>query len=487
MMNRLRRMAWPLMVVLLPLALMAWSSLQSWRASNVLEEAQVMQQWLANPSDELLQRLSYAERTQAISAQGRRDQFAWKIREAQADRPPLLMRKALAWLAYWLALAALLAGPGTWIKLRMDAWRALKSQQYLYNHLSQSWHVIGRWLVAYTGLLVAAIGTSLLYELSYGWSHLKGGGWAMALVAIPVLGVMGIGIMLIVRLRKRWQAMDTPMSSVLGRGLSRSEAPGVWAWVEALASKLDAPMPDHIVVGVDQSFFVTCVNVTLQPSGQTLSGRTMYLPLPYLCTLSQAETAAIIGHELGHFNNRDTERGSEVSAHFRLMCEHFELIRAQDPDPSWIERPAIWITAQFLLHFQLAVHHWGRAEELLADRSAAKIAGTRLFAQALLRVIALESEIRQLLDDRQHGNVLQALAEHLQRTPMRLDDQVLEHTVNHPFDTHPATALRLRHLQVEIDAELLAQATRTPREQDRQWFGQLTQAPAPSNIAGAWA
>ena len=485
MMNRLRRMAWPLLV--LPLALMAWSSLQGWRASNVLAEAQVMQQWLVQPSDERLQQLSYTERSQVISEQGRRDQFEWKVRQAEADQGSLRLRQALAWLAYWLALAALLAGPGTWIKLRIDAWRALKSRHYLYNHLSQSWQVIGRWLVTYTGLLLAAIGISLLYELSYGWSHLKGGGWAMALVAIPVLGVMGIGVSLIVRLRKRWQAMDTPVSSVLGRGLSRGEAPGVWAWVEGLATQLGAPLPDHIVVGVDPSFFVTCVNVTLQPSGQTLSGRTMYLPLPYLCTLSQQETAAIIGHELGHFSNRDTERGSEVSAHFRLMCEHFELIRAENPDPSWIERPALWISAQFLLHFQLAVHHWGRAEELLADRNAAQVAGTRLFGQALLRVVALEREVRQLLDDRQHSNLIQALAEHLQRTPMRLDDQVLEHTVTHPFDTHPPTALRLRHLQVDIDAELLAQATRMPRAQDRQWFAHLAQAPSPCNLAGASA
>lgn len=487
MMNRLRQLAWPLTILLLPLALMAWSSLQSWRADSVLEEAQVMRQWLDSPSDALLQQLSYAERTQVMTPQGRREHFEWTVAQADADRTSLRLRQLLATLAYLLALAALLAGPATWIKLRLDAWRALKSQQYLHDHLSQSWHVLGRWLVAYTGLLVGSLGVILLYEIDYDWSHFKAGGWAIALAAIPVLGVLGIGLMLIQRLRQRWYEMQAPVSSFLGRALGRHEAPGLWSWVERVATDLGAPVPDHIVVGVDQSFFVTSVDVTLQPSQQVLSGRTLYLPLTYLSTLSQQETAAIIGHELGHFSSRDTERGSEVAARFRLMCVHFAMIRAADEDPSWIERPAIWITAQFLHHFQVAVHHWSRAQELVADRSGAQVAGERLFCQALLRVVALDGEIARLLSDGSHPNLIQALAEHLRGTPLRLDDSVLEQAVDHPFDTHPSTASRVRQLGVELDASLLAEAIRTPRDSDRQWFAHLTQAPSPANPAGTWA
>jgi len=422
-------------MLLLPLALMGWASVQSWRADEVLREAQ-----------------------------GIGSDYAW-----------LRVRQALAGLAYWLALAALVAGPATWVKLRLDAWRARQSRDFLYDRLFLCWRALGQWLVAYTGLLVGALAVSLLYELSWGWSHFKAGGWFMLLVAVPVIAVLWVGCLLIERLRRQWHALDRPSSAFLGQAMGRDKAPALWGWIEQLAHTAGAPVPDHIVVGIDQSFFVTSVDVALQPAGDLLTGRTLYLPLTYLSTLSQAETASIIGHELGHFSSRDTERGSEIGAHFSLMCVHFSFISAGDADPAWIERPAIWMTQRFLHHFQLAVHHWGRAQELLADRVGGNIGGERLFCQALLRVIALDAEINTLLSER-HPNLIQALADHLRRTPLRLNEAALDHAIAHPFDTHPPTVLRLQQLGVVLDDALLAEATRVPTEHDRHWFSQLTQA-----------
>jgi len=422
-------------MLLLPLALMGWASVQSWRADEVLREAQ-----------------------------GIGGDYAW-----------LRVRQALAGLAYWLALAALVAGPATWVKLRLDAWRARQSRDFLYDRLFLCWRALGQWLVAYTGLLVGALAVSLLYELSWGWSHFKAGGWFMLLVAVPVIAVLWVGCLLIERLRRQWHALDRPSSAFLGQAMGRDKAPALWGWIEQLAHTAGAPVPDHIVVGIDQSFFVTSVDVALQPAGDLLTGRTLYLPLTYLSTLSQAETASIIGHELGHFSSRDTERGSEIGAHFSLMCVHFSFISAGDADPAWIERPAIWMTQRFLHHFQLAVHHWGRAQELVADRVGGNIGGERLFCQALLRVIALDAEINTLLSER-HPNLIQALADHLRRTPLRLNEAALDHAIAHPFDTHPPTVLRLQQLGVVLDDALLAEATRVPTEHDRHWFSQLTQA-----------
>lgn len=432
-MGRFARWSWPLTMLLLPLVLMGWASVQSGRVDDVLREAQSV------GSD-----------------------YAW-----------LRVRQVLAGLAYWLALAAFVAGPATWLKLRLDAWRALKSRDFLYHRLFLCWRALGHWLVAYTGLLVGALALSLLYELSWGWSHFKAGGWFMLLVAVPVVAVLWAGCLLIGRLRQQWHALDSPSSAFLGQSIGRDKAPALWAWIEQLATATGAPVPDHIVVGIDQSFFVTSVDVLLQPAGDSLSGRTLYLPLTYLSTLSQAETASIIGHELGHFSSRDTERGSEIGAHFSLMCLHCAFIRAEDADPAWIERPAIWMTQRFLHHFQLAVHHWGRAQELVADRVGGNIGGERLFCQALLRVIALDAEINTLLSER-HPNLIQALADHLRHTPLRLNEAALDHAIAHPFDTHPPTALRLQQLGVTLDEALLAEATRVPTEHDRHWFSQLT-------------
>ncbi len=438
-MGRFARWSWPLTMLLLPLVLMGWASVQGGRVDDVLREAQ-----------------------------GMGSHYAW-----------LRVRQMLAGLAYWLALAALVAGPATWLKLRLDAWRALKSRDFLYDRLFLCWRALGHWLVAYTGLLVGALAVSLVYELSWGWDHFMAGGAFMLVVAVPLIAVLWAGCLLIGRLRQRWHALDSPSSALLGQRIGRDKAPALWAWIEQLATATCAPVPDHIVVGIDQSFFVTSVNVVLQPACDLLCGRTLYLPLTYLSTLSQAETASIIGHELGHFSRRDTERGSEIGAQFSLMCLHFACIRAEDADPAWIERPAIWMTQRFLHYFQLAVHHWGRAQELVADRVGGNIGGERLFCQALLRVIALDGEIATLLAER-HSNLIQALADHLSHTPLRLNEAALDHAIAHPFDTHPPTALRLQQLGVTLDEALLAEATRVPTEHDRHWFSQLTRTAPPA-------
>lgn len=437
-MGRFALWSWPLTILLLPVVLMTWASVQSERADDVLREAQNIG-----------------------------GDYAW-----------LRVRQVLAGLAYWLALAALVAGPATWLKLRLDAWRALKSRDFLYERLFLCWRALGHWLVAYTGLLVGALALSLVYELSWGWTHFKAGGAFMLVVAVPLIAVLWAGCLLIGRLRQQWHALDSPSSALLGQRIGRDKAPALWAWIEQLAIATCAPVPDHIVVGIDQSFFVTSVNVVLQPACDLLCGRTLYLPLTYLSTLSQAETASIIGHELGHFSRRDTERGSEIGAQFSLMCLHFACIRAEDADPAWIERPAIWMTQRFLHYFQLAVHHWGRAQELVADRVGGNIGGERLFCQALLRVIALDSEIATLLAER-HSNLIQALADHLSHTPLRLNEAALDHAIAHPFDTHPPTALRLQQLGVTLDEALLAEATRVPTEHDRHWFSKLTRTAPP--------
>lgn len=83
-MGRFARWSWPPTMLLLPLVLMGWASVQSGRVDDVLREAQSV------GSD-----------------------YAW-----------LRVRQVLAGLAYWLALAAFVAGPATWLKLRLDAWRA---------------------------------------------------------------------------------------------------------------------------------------------------------------------------------------------------------------------------------------------------------------------------------------------------------------------------------------------------------------------------
>ncbi|MGY4523912.1 M48 family metalloprotease [Pseudomonas sp. TE21394] len=476
----MRRLGWGLALLLLPLALYGWGQVQLWRADTAQEQAQVIRQWLAAPSDALLQSLPWAARKQLNGRLDRREALQAQLAVLDADRHWLGVREWMAGLSGWLALGALFTGVGAWLRLKVDAWRALRSAHYLYGRMSASWLALGRWLSAYLVLLAGSLSLSLLYETSFGLSHMAQGGLTVLIVVLPLTSVLLVCMRTFWRLRQQWPGMGAPSASFLGRQLHRQAAPALWRWVEGLAAQLHAPVPDHIVVGLDQGFFVTCVPVVLQPSGTQLSGRTLYLPLPCLAAMSQAEAASLIGHELGHFRRRDTERGSETCARFSLMCAHYQAMLGADSAPPWAVRPVLWMAGQFLHHFQVAVHHWGRAQELLADRAGAEVGGPKLFVQALLRAIALGRVIDGLLNARGGEGLPQALALHLQRTPLQLGEEALALTITHPFDTHPDTATRLQNLNILLDPQLLQAALRAPSSDDQRWFNELCLAPGGS-------
>lgn len=472
----LKRLGWGLALLLLPLALMGWSLVQQWRAEQGQAQTQIIRQWLVAPEDELLQALPWATREQL---RGRVDPHAVLQRELTQlddDRPWLAVRSWLAAGSCWLALGALLSGLATALNVRIDAWRALHSARYLQARMAASWHALGWGLSVYLGLLASALGLSLLYEISAGVSHAASGGLTVLFVVLPLATVLFACLGTLWRVRRQWPVMLAPQASFLGRTLDRQAAPALWQWIEGLAAHLQAPVPEHVVVGLDQGLFVTSVPIVLQPSGVLLQGRTLYLPLPWLGALSQDEAAALVGHELGHFRSRDTERGSEINAQYSLMCAHFAVMLGAEQGPHWGVRPALWMAALFLQQFRAAVHRWGRDQELLADQAGAQVAGARQFAQALLRAIALAGVVERLLDQCGGGGLLEGLALELQQAPLQLDEIVLELTSTHPFDTHPAVATRLDNLNVLLDASLVQAAMRVPSADDRRWFNRLCQA-----------
>jgi hypothetical protein len=62
--------------------------------------------------------------------------------------------------------------------------------------------------------------------------------------------------------------------AVVGRTISRQEAPDLWNAVEESARRLGALVPQYLVIGLDPTFFVTEANVVL--TNQRLVGRTLY-------------------------------------------------------------------------------------------------------------------------------------------------------------------------------------------------------------------
>ncbi len=198
----------------------------------------------------------------------------------------------------------------------------------------------------------------------------------------------------------RLRLRPAPALDVIGRRLGEEDAPELWTLLRELAARLDTPAPQHLLVGLCDGFYVTANRVCLQPSGEHLEGRSLYLSLPLLGLLDRAELSAVIAHELAHFAGRDAHYSLRFLPIYQGAASQLAAIEEQEANV--FERaalePARLLAGYFLERFGLAVNHWSRLREFAADRRAAQLAGAPAMASALLRSAAASAPIRAFLE-----------------------------------------------------------------------------------------
>ncbi|MGU1517262.1 M48 family metallopeptidase [Pseudomonas aeruginosa] len=174
----------------------------------------------------------------------------------------------------------------------------------------------------------------------------------------------------------RLRLRPAPALDVIGRRLGEEDAPELWTLLRELAARLDTPAPQHLLVGLCDGFYVTANRVCLQPSGEHLQGRSLYLSLPLLGLLDRAELSAVIAHELAHFAGRDAHYSLRFLPIYQGAASQLAAIEEQEANV--FERaalePARLLAGYFLERFGLAVNHWSRLREFAADRRAAQLA-----------------------------------------------------------------------------------------------------------------
>jgi len=258
-----------------------------------------------------------------------------------------------------------------------------------------------------------------------------------------------------------------------GRAVSRSEAPLVWKLVDEVTRKARVVAPDNIILGLDASFYATQSPLYLNHANTPITGRSMYLSVPYLAYLSRDEAAVIIGHELAHFTGADTEYSLKFSGIYSRAQQHYQSFYVEDKegdevDYPWINLPARALLAYYLSAFDLAVQHWSREREFLADRIGADAASPEAAALALARITALSSVIEEVLFEfvahggrtSHPGGLLEQVFDAV-RSVKTLDPmQHLQDCQPHPRDSHPPTAQRIEALGVIPSLELVEQADR---------------------------
>jgi Zn-dependent protease with chaperone function len=267
--------------------------------------------------------------------------------------------------------------------------------------------------------------------------------------------------------------VQTIRTTVIGKTLTRSDAPELWAKVDEIASRLGALHPDHIVVGLDPNFFVTEAEVVCL-SG-TCGGRTLYCSLPLMRLLSEPELQGIIGHELGHFKGLDTEFSRRFYPIYRGTIGALASLQSvgtgEDGAKAVALLPAIAIFGYFLDCFAAAENKIGRDRELIADKEGAAVSDQQTLATALVKVHAFAGVWER---------IQQAAVEALRAGQLYINVSKTYHAVvceiagppalqglsqvrlSHPTDSHPPLAVRLDNLGTTMETIQEEALTVTP-------------------------
>ncbi|CAO4153735.1 Protease HtpX [Methylorubrum aminovorans] len=302
---------------------------------------------------------------------------------------------------------------------------------------------------------------------------LQGGfdGGALKLLAIAVVAVGAVVFVAgstVLGLGRALGAFEPDPLPIIGRTVTPEQAPGLWRLLDGLAARLGALKPEAVVVGLTEGFFVSAGPAVLEPGGARVSGRILYLPLPYLALMRGDEVAAIIGHELAHYAGGDTTYSQRFLPIYAGVERSLDAVAEGHQGSLGLLGPSLRLGVFVMERFHLAVRHWSRTREFAADAAGAGATSVDASARALLRTGAVGPRIAETLQaaaDAPDAAPPDLVAASLERAIQAgLDDPAAhwQEEQAHPTDTHPPTRERVAALGRTIDADLLSAAGAVP-------------------------
>ncbi|MDC0713836.1 M48 family metallopeptidase [Stigmatella sp. ncwal1] len=338
-----------------------------------------------------------------------------------------------------LALASVVLGLVSAVAALLCALMAFVSRPFQYGSFAVGWNML-----RITGALQTLAQGGLAVWLSY---------WITAVwferyypKLIGMVGILAaIALFHVVTAIFRRPSMDFEVEA---ERLEEAHAPELWAHVRRLCTSLQAPPPDHILVGIDANFFVTESDVHV--GGQKLTGRTLYVSLPLLRLLKRSEAEAVLAHEMGHLLGGDTGHGKRLAPMLAQFGQYLHALRE-----GGLTLPIFHFMKAYRGLFELSLGRSRRASELAADRLAASVTSGQDIAHSLVKVGAYSSfrdhtEAGLFARSEQHQTV--AIA---QRVALGFTEYALSEAVHndlhgvvtpHPFDSHPPLSARLENV-----------------------------------------
>ncbi len=402
---------------------------------------------------------------------------ATRLRDGQTalrhDALVAQLRQGVAAIAATGAGLCLVAGAAGLLLAGAAARRSPVSRAALLAAFTRTRRVLPWLLGSQVAGLALALFCTVLFEAAGVWYLHAVDGGALKLTAAAV-GIAGLALYLawlVVRDLVRALAAFTPAPlPVLGRRITAADAPGLWQGVTALAARQGALVPDHIVAGLVDGFFVTAFDVLLSPGAILLQGRSLHLPAPLLALLDSGETDAIIAHELAHFTGEDTVYSQRFLPVYAAIGRSLAAVQSGPGawEGRWLLLPAATLGRHMADVFDAAVKHWSRLREFAADQVSAATAGPVATVAALLRSELVADLVRAALHQTAAHprdappDLVAAIAG--RADALATADFAPGATQPHPTDSHPPTAQRIAALGVTVDGALLARARRPTRE-----------------------
>jgi hypothetical protein len=233
-----------------------------------------------------------------------------------------------------------------------------------------------------------------------------------------------------------------------GRSLSYEEAPGLWDLARAVAAAVGTRAVDEIRLtpGTDLAVYE---KGTFRERSKDKARRILIIGGGVLNDFEQTGFRAVLAHEYGHFSHRDTAGGDiaiRVNADM-MKFAHAMILSGQN----------VWWNIAF--HF-LRIYHFifrrishgaTRLQEVMADRVAASMYGSKAFEQGLTHVVRKAVEFRYLAtkEINESANARRALQNLYELQPS--DNPDLEEEIKKSLerktsedDTHPSPSDRFR-------------------------------------------
>lgn len=257
---------------------------------------------------------------------------------------------------------------------------------------------------------------------------------------------------------------------VPGQRALPAEHPQLWAVVDDVCRQLTTRPPDHIVLGLEPTFYVTESEVSVGAGAERITGRTLHVSLSLCRLLTWPELRAIIGHEMAHFIGADTVFSQRFFPVYRAT--HAALVKlggdAGNVGVAFARMPALSLLGFFLEAFATSEKNLSRVREMEADAVGATVAGPLALATALVKVHAcaplwgdIVKGVRfRVAELRAADNLAVPFAQQAAALSAEAFPWLCRNEVAHPIDSHPPLAARLASLQ--IDRATLATALALP-------------------------